>query len=409
MKQLNSVEGTMKKLSKVILFFTLGISILSFNCSKKGDTKSDLSELDLSNLMIREVSGDSGLSRTDEISNSRRNAITQAVEKVSPAVVGINVTQIREYIRRSPFSNDPFFRQFWPDLRFQERVKSLGSGFIISPDGYLLTNEHVVNQATEVIVTLSNGKKSKAELVGSDYITDIALLKINGETLPYVHFGDSNNIIIGEWVIALGNPFGLFDINAKPTVTVGVVSAVDRDFGRQSDDRVYQDMIQTDAAINGGNSGGPLVNSLGEVIGINTFIFSGSESISASIGLGFAIPINRVKRVLQDLKKHGEVNRRFWTGLEVENLNPLIARFLGLKSTEGVIISDIKQDSPAARANLEVGDVIAEVNGESVRNIDDIWAIIEDFDAKGGDSLTLTIFRKGKYFEATIKLEELPG
>ena len=210
-----------------------------------------------------------GHDQNNDIYNSRHNAITRSVELVSSAICGINVTQIRES-RRSRYYDDPFFRYFFPERIPRQVVKSLGSGFFISQDGYILTNEHVVHNASEIIVVLYDGTTHNAEVIGMDDVTDIALIKIKGSNYSYIRFSNSDDIIIGEWVIALGHPFGLIQVNAKPTVTVGVVSAVDRDFGRQSDGRVYQDMIQTDAAINPGNSGGPLVNSIGQVIGMNT-------------------------------------------------------------------------------------------------------------------------------------------
>ncbi|MFQ6113054.1 MAG: S1C family serine protease, partial [bacterium] len=219
--------------------------------------------------------------------------------------------------------------------------------------------------------------------------------------------GDSDDVLIGEWVIALGNPFGLFEINAKPTVTVGVVSAVDRDFGRMENNRVYQDMIQTDAAINQGNSGGPLVNSLGEVIGMNTFIYTGSKYSTGNIGLGFAIPVNRIKRVLKDLKDYGEVNRRWWSGLEVEDLTPLIARYFGLRTVHGVIVTNVEKNSPAAKVGLEIGDIITEVNDQRIRSVDDIYKIIDEYDLRGGDKLTLKIIRNRKSFKIDLQLEKL--
>jgi serine protease Do len=343
---------------------------------------------------------------TEDITASRQNAITRAVAKVVPSVVGINVTQIREVVRRSPFFDDPFFRQFFPGFRYQEEVKSLGSGFIISPDGYVVTNEHVVNNATAIVVTLPDRTRHEATLVGGDYITDLALLKIDGEGLPAVKFGDSDDVIIGEWVIALGNPFGLFDVNARPTVTVGVISSVDMDFGRQRNDRVYQDMLQTDAAINPGNSGGPLVNSLAEVIGVNTFIFTES---SGSIGLGFAIPVNRVKRVIEDLRKYGQVNRRFVTGLEVEDMSYSVARYLGLRSLVGVIVTNVERGSPADRAGLEPGDVILEINDQPIRSKADIWAIIENGDLRGGDKLKLKVYRDRRVYEIELELQSVQG
>ncbi len=344
-----------------------------------------------------------------QISESRQNAITRAVERVSSAVVGINVIQIREYQYRDFYSDDPFMRFFFPELRQREAVKGLGSGFIISPDGYVITNEHVIHGATEIVITLPDKSKYNAELIASDYISDLALLKISGRNnFPYAMLGNSDDLIIGEWAIALGNPFGLFDIGAKPSVTIGIISAVDRDFGKINNDRVYQDMIQTDAAINGGNSGGPLVNSLGEVIGINTFIYSGSETMTASIGVGFAIPVNRVKRVVRDLKQYGEVNRSFWTGLEVEDLNPLMARYLGMESSHGVIISNIQPSSPASKTELEAGDVIVEINGISIRDTRQIQGIIEDLDVRSGDILTLKIYRNRQYVNVKIQLEKIP-
>lgn len=342
---------------------------------------------------------------SQQLANSRQTVITEAVKAVSPAVVGINVLQIRE--SRSPewAYDDDFFRFFFPEQR--QQVKGLGSGFIISPDGYIVTNEHVVNRATEIVVTLPNGHKYNAQLVASDYISDIALLKIDAKvSLPYAILGDSDDLIIGEWAIAIGNPFGLFDMG-QPSVSQGIISATDRDFGRQNDSRVYKDMIQTDAAINAGNSGGPLVNSLGEVIGINAFIYSGSESNATNIGLGFAIPINRAKKIVSELRQYGGVNRRFWTGLEVENLNYSLARYLGLNSTKGVIISNIESRSPAARAQLQVGDVIIGIDDHVIQNTRDIWRVIEDTDAKGGDVLVLKIIRKGKSLNIPLQLEEL--
>jgi serine protease Do len=344
-----------------------------------------------------------------ETYESRENAITNAVKRVSPAVVGINVTQIREYRTRGLFADDPFWRFFFPGYKQRHLVKGLGSGFIISPDGYIVTNEHVVHNAAELIVTLPDNSKYEAEIVAFDFISDIALLKISGKRkFPYAILGDSDKLIIGEWAVAIGNPFGLFEIGAHPSVTQGILSAVDRDFGKQGNERVYQDMIQTDASINGGNSGGPLVNSLGEVIGVNTFIYSGSETMTASIGLGFAIPINRVKRIVRDLKEHGEVNRSFWTGLEVEDLTPMMARYLRLRDSDGVIISNIEPNSPAERANLKLGDIIIEVNEIKIRNTRSIWNIIESRDVKGGDVLKLKIFRDQKDIEVEIRLEKLP-
>jgi serine protease Do len=349
-----------------------------------------------------------GIYRQAQISNSRQNAITRAVETVSPAVVGINVIQVQRYIRRSPFSDDPFFRHFFPDIPFEKKVKSLGSGFLFSKDGYILTNQHVVEYASEIVVTTVGGKQYVAEKIGEDRTTDAAVLQIDGENFPSVKLGDSDEVIIGEWAIALGNPFGLFDITSKPIVTVGVISAVDEDFGRQGNDRIFEDMLQTDAAINGGNSGGPLVNSNGEVIGINTWIISGSETMSANIGLGFAVPINRVRRILNDLMIYGRVDRNFWTGIHYDIVTQPIAKYLGLKSPYGVIINDIDRGSPAENAGLEISDVIVAINGQTVNEFDDVKQIIDNLDLKQNDVILLRIYRNRSFFNKRIKLESHP-
>ncbi|MCU0643149.1 MAG: trypsin-like peptidase domain-containing protein [bacterium] len=399
----------LKKILSYLIIFVSGVSIGIFLWSKfrpeqsfpifhsSGTEAGHVAARPLDSVSIRQVA-------IQELMNSRRTVITEAASKVGPAVVGINVIQIKEY--RSPLFDDPFFRYFFPE-RGEQVVKGLGSGFIISSDGYIVTNEHVVHQAAQIVVTLPNGKKYEAESVASDYISDIALLKINAnEPLPFVILGNSADLIIGEWAIAIGNPFGLFDMG-QPSVSQGIISATDRDFGKQDDRRVYKDMIQTDSAINSGNSGGPLVNSLGEVIGINTFIFSGSDHAGTSIGLGFAIPINQAKKIIQELREHGGVNRKFKTGLEVENLTYSLARYLGLKNIEGVIISNIESSSPAERAELKVGDVVLEINDFKIQNTRDIWNVIENMDARGGDILTLKIYRKNRYLRASLRLEEL--
>ncbi|OQX86420.1 hypothetical protein B6D60_06370 [candidate division KSB1 bacterium 4484_87] len=339
------------------------------------------------------------------IHSSRETAITQAVRKISPAVVGINVLQ-KSYRSPGIMMDDPFFRYFFGGR--QELVKSLGSGFIISPDGYIVTNEHVVHQAVKIMVTLPDGQHFDAELVASDYISDIALLKITDEKpFPFAILGDSNNLIIGEWAIAIGNPFGLFDMG-QPSVSQGIISATDRDFGKQSDNRIYKDMIQTDAAINAGNSGGPLVNSLGEVIGMNTFIFSGSAGEGTSIGLGFAIPIDRIKKIVTDLRQYGSVDRSFWTGISVINLRPHLARYLGIPIDQGVIVAAVQKNSPAERAHIQVGDIILKINDYTVASSDDIDAIFDDLDAKAGDMINLTIYRNKKIITIPFKLERYP-
>jgi serine protease Do len=315
----------------------------------------------------------------DEINNSRRNIITQTVSKVSPAVVGINVIEIRQY--RDPFSyffDDPFFRQFFGDRRnYSQRVQGLGSGFLISPDGYIITNDHVAGNASEITVTMTDGSHHKAEIIGTDPVSDICLLKISGKNLPYLELGNSDDVIIGEWVIALGNPFGLFDINDQPTVTVGVISAKGMNL-EPLNNRYYINMIQTDAAINGGNSGGPLVNSLGQVIGMNTLIFTAGGS-QGNIGLGFAIPINKVRRIATELKEKGSIERDFQIGMSIQTIDEGIARYYDLKNTRGVIVTRVIPNSPADKADIRTGDIITEIEGYKINNEKVLFGVFQEF------------------------------
>ena len=338
----------------------------------------------------------------DDISHSRRNIITETVRKVSPAVVGINIIEIQEI--RNPFGSffdDPFFRQFFGDRRSRTReVKELGSGYIISPEGYIITNDHVAGNASQITVTLTDGKSYDAELIGSDPVSDIALLKIDGEKFPYIEPGNSDEIIIGEWVIALGNPFGLFEVNDKPTVTVGVISATGMNL-EPINDRYYLNMIQTDAAINGGNSGGPLVNSLGEVIGMNTLIFTAGSQ--GSIGLGFAIPINKVKTIIEELKEKGKINRDFEIGMRIQSIDESIAKYYNLERTKGVIITKIFSGAPADKAGLQVGDIIFKINEFQINNDNTIFGVFYEF--RSGQVIDILIVRDNKEMHKKMTLE----
>lgn len=335
---------------------------------------------------------------------SRTNAITSAIQKVSPAVASINVIQLREYRTNSLF-DDPFFRNLFPYELHRERVKSTGSGVVISPDGYVITNHHVIDNALEIVVTLPGGNEYPAVIIGSDQLTDLALLKLEGNDFPYAVIGDSDELIIGEWAIALGNPFGLFDVNDEPTATAGIISAVDMDFGTiESTGRVYQDMIQTDAAINPGNSGGPLVNSIGEVIAINTFIFSGSNYSEGSIGIGFAIPINKAITIAAELQEYGEIDRAVTMGIEAQPMNYRFADYLGIPFTNGVIIVNVYSDGVGENAGLKIGDIIVEVNGISVNSMYEIGDIVRTNDLRPGDRLRLRVYKDGDYQNVILKL-----
>ena len=299
------------------------------------------------------------MSYADEISNSRETAITRAIEKVGPAVGSINVEQHIASVSYDPFFGFMYPREIYP-------MKSSGSGVVISPDGFVMTNHHVIENADKVTVTLSGGDEYEAEIIGSDETSDLALIKLSGSDFPYAELANSDDLLIGEWVIALGNPFELFSISNKPSASVGIISATNMDFGMQKSGKVLQDMIQTDAAINPGNSGGPLVNAMGQVIGINTFIFTDYEHFRGSVGIGFAIPINSARRIAEELRMTGEIDRGYSTGLIVQSVTRSISRYLDIPFVKGVIIVEVNQGSPSDMTGLEPGDVILTVNGEDV-------------------------------------------
>ncbi len=406
----------LKYIMNAILFLILGFFIGSYSSDSSGPAmKTELKTIDSVQTSADTEKNEAPAQadqREETIESNRENAITRAVKLVSPAVVSVNVTAVREYIQRNPYYVDPAFRSLFPELfsdrKYLEKVKSLGSGFVISADGYILTNEHVVENAVEVVVAFSNGSEFKAEIIGVDAVSDIALLKIKAKKLPYIKFGNSKNVIIGEWAIALGNPFGLF-YKRQPTVTVGVISAVHRDFGRMVSNRVYQDMLQTDASINSGNSGGPLCNADGKVIGINTFIYSNSGESGGSVGIGFAIPIHRVQKILDDLKMKHQVDRNYWTGMYYSNLNPYLAKELGYPKAKGIYVARIERGSPAQKAGVKLGDIIIKIYDKPVTSFSDVENAIFSVDPKVGEILNLTVWREGKEIPLRIVLQKRKG
>ncbi len=343
--------------------------------------------------------------RNDAVSNSRQTAITETVRIASPAIVGINITEVRQ-VNDSPFGGffgDPFFNQFFNGRRRNVEVQQVGSGFIISSDGYILTNDHVAGNAKKIVITMTNGEKYDAKIIGSDPVADVALLKVEGSNFPFLAFSNSDDIIIGEWSIAFGNPFGLFDNNAKPTVTVGVVSNSGVSF--KQDNRVYKNMIQTDAAISSGNSGGPLLNARGEVIGMNTVIFSTatSNSGSGSIGIGFAVPINRVKSILETLKAEGKVDRNFTPGFFVRQIDDQVARYFQLEKKQGVVVVEVRRGTPGDKAGIEPGDIILEIDGAKIEKNEDLEMVI--FDGIVGQTMQVLINRSGETIKKKLYLE----
>ncbi|HEY3217211.1 MAG TPA: trypsin-like peptidase domain-containing protein [Candidatus Eisenbacteria bacterium] len=340
-----------------------------------------------------------------EIAASRRTAVVTAAERASPSVVSVSVVATR-VVRADPFQGmfrDEFFERFFPPTEYLEKIPGLGSGVIVDPSGLVVTNEHVVRDAQDIQVTLSDGRQLPAKILGVSAIYDLAVLKVAAPRLPVARLGDSDQLEVGEWAIAIGNPFGYLLNDTQPTVTAGVISATRRDIKRsESDAGVYKNMIQTDAAINPGNSGGPLVNADGEVIGINTFIFTQS---GGSIGLGFAIPINLVKRVLEEIRTYGHV-RVAWPGMSVRALTPYLAQRLGFRDVEGLVVSRVDPGGPAARAGVRVGDRIRRVNGQVIRSMDDAERSI--YGARVGDRLKLGIERDERPLELTLVLAEAP-
>jgi serine protease Do len=343
---------------------------------------------------------------SDDIDLSRRNAIVRAAEQVGAAVVSLSVIQVVHSRNTSPLGSDFWDFLFLPPPMRERQVLSLGSGVIINPEGYILTNDHVVGGAKEIRVTLTNGDEFPGSLIGTDPVTDLAVVKILADTtirFSNAALGDSDDLIIGEWAIAIGNPFGYLLDDHKPTVTVGVISATNRDIkpGR-GQKAIYRKMIQTDAAINPGNSGGPLVNALGEVIGVNTFIFTSSRG---SEGVGFAVPINRAKLVINDILKYGEVVKA-WIGLRVQTITPAVAQGLDLVRQRGLIISSVGERSPGSKAGLRAGDVLVSVGKQKVDGLAD-WEEIESY-ARPGRALGVTVLRGDKELSVVVIPEEIP-
>ena len=326
------------------------------------------------------------------------------VDRLKPAVVNIRTTQtVRPGSNpfSSPFGNNgsPFERYFWGDEFFERffgdvpkrefKKRSLGSGFIISADGYIFTNNHVVEKADKIQVKLSNGNEYEAKIIGKDAKTDIALIKIKPTgSLNVVEIGDSDKLRVGEWVLAIGNPFGL-----EQTVTAGIVSAKGRVIGAGP----YDDFIQTDASINPGNSGGPLFNMEGKVIGINTAIVAQGQ------GIGFAIPVNMAKIILSDLKTKGKVSRG-WLGISVQDVTEDIAKTMNQKAQQGALVAEVFRGDPASNAGIKPGDIIVEINGKKVNNSHDLLMMVAGFQV--GDRVDVRFLRENRLMKANVLVAE---
>jgi serine protease Do len=323
----------------------------------------------------------------------RRTKVVEAVERASPAVVNISTSQV---VARTPFPHpaDPFFDEFFRDF-FEGRPQrseqtSLGSGAIVDAQGTILTNAHVIQRGSRIRVTLVDGREFDATLVGADADSDLAVLHIKATGLPTIALGTASDLMIGETVIAIGNPFGL-----SHTVTTGVVSALGRSL--RSEERTFSDFIQTDAAINPGNSGGPLLNIRGELIGINTAIYGKAE------GIGFAIPVDRARRIMRDLVSYGAV-REGWLGLAVQDLTPELARHFDVRA--GVVVTAVEDDSPAARAGLSRGMVVTAADGKPLRSLADWDGLVASH--APGETVVLTAVDDGKQRELRLTVGTYP-
>jgi serine protease Do len=323
-------------------------------------------------------------------------SFSQVAETVAPAVVNINtVTRGSGRTPIEEFFGDEFFRRFFGDTPERpEPARSLGSGVIVDPSGTVLTNAHVVERATEIEAVTADGKKYKAKLAGVDKRSDLAVLRLQGGgSFPSATLGDSDKIKVGDWVLAIGSPFGL-----QQTVTAGIISAKGRSIGQGP----FDDFLQTDAAINPGNSGGPLVNMSGEVVGINSAILSRS---GGNVGIGFAIPVNMAKRIYTELVAKGKVTRG-WLGVSIQPLTPELAKGFALKEPKGVLISDVVQDSPAAKAGILAGDIIIEFDRKRVDSPQDLQKVVAL--AAPGKGVPVKVWRDKTEKTLEIKIGDTP-
>jgi len=348
---------------------------------------------------------DTNTQRVSQLSNS----FADIIEKASPAVVKISMIRIikasEQQQQQNPFMSDPFFRQFFggPMARPRDqRQEGLGSGVIISPNGYILTNNHVVEKASSLKVELSDGRDFTGKVVGADPQTDVAVVKITANDLPTLPFANSDAARVGDLCFAIGNPFG-----QDHTVTMGIVSAKGRTLEREA---YIQNFIQTDAAINPGNSGGALINARGELIGMNTMILTGGGSAfggeGGNVGIGFAVPSNMAKQVMDQIMKNGKVSRGYM-GVSLQNVTTENAPLLGLKEAHGAVVSDVTLGAPGEKAGLKTRDVIVAIDGKRVEGSDDLT--MDVISHAPGSTVTLDVMRNGQPIKVTVTLGTRPG
>ena len=376
---------------------------MRFFTNKKHDSRTKslvfIVLLALGIIALPSVNPASGVETKDQPVLSYPQSFNQLAENASPAVVNIRTIKtikgggrVFRHFKKGPFGEDDpfhdFFDRFFGDERPHDfKQRSLGSGFIIDKDGYIVTNNHVVENADKIEVILKDEKEFDAKIVGRDANTDLALIKIKpNRDLPVLQFGDSDALKVGQWVVAIGSPFGL-----EHTVTAGIVSAKGRVIGSGP----YDDFIQTDASINPGNSGGPLIDMHGKVVGINTAIIAGGS------GIGFAIPINLAKNVVEQLKSSGEVIRG-WLGVGIQDISEQVAEYYGIKSRKGVLVTEVFPDDPADKAGIEPQDIILSINGKEVESAREITSMIADFGV--GETVKINVLRNGKPRTFNVKI-----
>jgi serine protease Do len=392
-------------LSALVLGLLVGIIVTArFNLLPliNADSKTDV-------VKEQEVPGDQPESL---YADSLEGAFIKVADEVGPAVVSISterVTKMRRRVYESPFGRDDFFDRFFqdffgeiPDREFTQR--GLGSGAIIDESGYILTNEHVIRSADKITVTLTDGREFDGKIRGKDERSDLAIIKIEADNLPSVRLGNSDQARIGQWAIAIGNPFGYAVQSSKPTLTVGVVSALDRSLPvAVGVGRDYSGLIQTDAAINPGNSGGPLVDIKGEMIGINVAIFSTTGGYQ---GVGFAIPINAAKEILDTLIEGRKVLYG-WLGVSVQDIDDNLAEYFNLPNKEGVIVAKVLPDSPAQKGGLKEGDIIRRFDNKNVQDLKSLLRIVSRTEV--GKNVTIRVVRDREEIPVSVKIGERPS
>lgn len=391
-------------MNRRIIFFGLAVivglvmGLLITSGSVKADIKSETKSIAVTSL--------EGFNMEDAIINVA-NITGKAVVSISTEHT-TKIKGVKRYQFSSPFGQDESFRRFFddffgdiPDREYKQA--GLGSGVIIDSTGYILTNQHVIYNADKITVTLSDGRSFKGEIKGQDLRSDLAVIKINARNLPAASLGDSDRIKIGQWVVAIGNPFAFALQNPEPTVTAGVISALHRSLSRGIlRDRDYNDLIQTDAAINPGNSGGPLVNLKGEVVGINVAIFSTSGGYQ---GVGFAIPINNAKRVISQLIE-GKKILYGWLGVTVQDLSDDLAKYFGLPDKNGVLIAKVLENGPAAKAGMKEGDCIMQFDNKPIKNLRELLNAVGKSEV--GRKIKVMLIRNKKYLTLDVEVGQRP-